>query len=92
MKPRRPTSPTSSRFADSEGEHAPGNRAAVRTHQALEVQPPISSIAQRSRLISEPPEGPLACIVLPDGHDQVQGITVWEQQVKRHVFDLLDSG
>jgi len=40
-------------------------------------------VAEHSKLVSEPPDGLLACIVVPDGDDQVRGITVWESPGQR---------
>lgn len=40
-------------------------------------------VAEHSKLVSEPPEGLFACIVVPDGDDQVRGITVWESPGQR---------
>ena len=40
-------------------------------------------VAEHSKLVSEPPEGLLACIVVPEGVDQVRGITVWETPGQR---------
>ena len=40
-------------------------------------------VAEHSKLVSEPPDGLLACIVVPDGDEQVRGITVWETPGQR---------
>jgi hypothetical protein len=40
-------------------------------------------VAEHSKLVSEPPDGLLACIVVPEGDDQVRGITVWETPGQR---------
>jgi len=43
-------------------------------------------VAEHSKLVSEPPEGLLACIVLPEGDGQMRGITVWETPGQRGDF------
>ena len=40
-------------------------------------------VAHHSKLVSEPPEGLLACIVLPEGDGQMRGFTVWETAAQR---------
>jgi len=40
-------------------------------------------VAEQSKLVSEPPDGLLVCVVIPDGDDQVRGITVWETPGQR---------
>ena len=40
-------------------------------------------VAEHSKLVSEPPDGLVACIVVPEGDDQIRGITVWETPGQR---------
>ena len=40
-------------------------------------------VAEHSKLISSPPDGLLACIVLPEGDGQMRAITVWETPGQR---------
>ena len=43
-------------------------------------------VAEHSKLVAEPPDGLLACIVLPEGDGQMRGITVWETPGQRGDF------
>jgi hypothetical protein len=40
-------------------------------------------VAEHSKLVSEPPDGLLACIVLPETDGQMRAITVWESPGQR---------
>jgi hypothetical protein len=40
-------------------------------------------VAEHSKLVSSPPDGLLACVVLPEGDDQMRAITVWETPGQR---------
>jgi hypothetical protein len=35
-------------------------------------------VAAHSKLVSEPPDGLLVCIALPEGDGQMRAVTVWE--------------
>jgi len=43
-------------------------------------------VAEHSKLVSEPPDGLLACIVVPEGDGQMRAITVWETPGQRGDF------
>ena len=43
-------------------------------------------VAEHSRLVSEPPDGLLACIVVPEGDGEMRAITVWETPGHRGDF------
>jgi len=43
-------------------------------------------VAEHSKLVSDPPEGLIACIVLPEGDGQMRAITVWETPGQRGDF------
>jgi hypothetical protein len=50
------------------------------------VSGPLSDwelVAEHSKLVSAPPDGLLACIVIPEGDGQMRGITVWESPGQR---------
>ena len=55
-------------------------------------------VAEYSKLVTEPPDGLLACVVLPEGDGQMRCITVWETPGQRGDFaanvmmPLFDSG
>jgi hypothetical protein len=40
-------------------------------------------VAEHSKLVTEPPDGLLACIVLPEGDGRMRAITVWETPGQR---------
>jgi hypothetical protein len=43
-------------------------------------------VAEHSKLVSDPPEGLVACIVLPEGDGQMRAITVWDTPGQRGDF------
>lgn len=43
-------------------------------------------VAEHAELVSEPPDGLLACIVVPEADDQMRCITVWETPGQRGEF------
>jgi hypothetical protein len=40
-------------------------------------------VAEHAKLVSEPPDGLLACIVVPEGDGRMRAITVWETPGQR---------
>ncbi|MGI9622922.1 MAG: hypothetical protein ACR2PK_08815 [Acidimicrobiales bacterium] len=41
------------------------------------------AVKHHSKLITEPPDGLLACVVLPEGDGEMRAITVWETPGQR---------
>ena len=58
-------------------------RSAMFVDQVVGPMSDWESVAEHSKLVSEPPDGLLACIVLPEGDGQMRAITVWETPGQR---------